>query len=401
MDKIAAAKIVNAEASVLDYPGKVAVAQCIVDNNYNPAAFTEPSEEFTGNDIDAVINVFDGIARRYTNAEILQFRSFTKYTGGDANPDWVRLYSGICPIPSYYMYLGEDHVSKEFGHFYFGRYTKLKPFKLLVIAGHGQNQNGSWDPGAIGCGYQEATLTRELTSLVKQACDANSLPCDVITDKNMYSYFKAGKEYDFRPYNYVLEIHFNAAVKKTETADDILKGSMFFIDKSETGHSVEDKILQGLYDIGSVKAWDGATITQKNYPTGLMVQSHVRAQGVSHGVLETCFITDADDMKWYQENKRLIAGKIVQGIIDGFGLNAGFPNTTYCGHGFATAEAIEDMNVRLGPSVNSKKTGLVRGGERVEVLEKLSNGWMKVVWPGDPDGYAYVSNVGEKYFKFL
>lgn len=401
MTDILAAMIVAAEASVLNYPGKVAVAQCIQDVGFDPSVFTEPFDSFSKEEMSAVKNVFHGTARRFTNASIRQFRSFAKYSDGDCHPDWRKLYSGICPIPSDLMYLGEDHVNKEWGHFYFGRYKTLKPFKLLLIAGHGRNQNGSWDPGAIGCGYQEANLTRELVGLIKPICDANNLPCDVITDTNMYSYFKVGKEFDFRPYNYVLEIHFNASPTKTETPDGEMKGSMCFIDQSETGHSVEDKILQGLYDIGSKQAWDGATITQKNYPTGLMVQNHVRSQGVSHAVLETCFITDGDDMEWYQALKNEIASRIVQGIVDGFGLNAGFPNTTWCGKGIATGEAIMDMNVRMGPSVNAKWIGVVNEGEKVEVLEMLENGWLKIVWPGDPDGYAYTSNVQEAYYKYV
>ena len=40
-------------------------------------------------------------------------------------------------------------------------------FRLLVMAGHGKNMDGSWDPGAVGCGYQEANLTRELRDLIK------------------------------------------------------------------------------------------------------------------------------------------------------------------------------------------------------------------------------------------
>lgn len=52
-----------------------------------------------------------------------------------------------------------------------------------------------------------------------------------------------------------------------------------------------------------------------------MVQSKVRAQGVSHAVLETCFITDQDDMDWYLVNKTKIAQAIIAGIQQGFGLN--------------------------------------------------------------------------------
>ena len=178
-----------------------------------------------------------------------------------------------------------------------------------------------------------------------------------------------------------------------------MKGSMFFIDQSETGHSVEDKILENLYSIGAEKAWDGVVTTQRNYPTGLVVQNRVRAQGVSHAVLETCFISDADDMAWYQSKKKLIATKIVEGIIKGFWLNETIPNYTYVGYGFTTMEALEDMNVRGSSTIFGELVGVVKQGERVEILDILPSGWLRVVWPGSAYGFAYTSNVSNKYYK--
>ena len=236
--------------------------------------------------------------------------------------------------------------------------------------------------------------------LIKEAADRNYLPCDVAPDRNYYSYFKHGGTYDFRPYNYVLEVHFNAGGTVDEVGDGAKRGSMFYIDQSETGHSVEDKILQNLYNVGSKQAWDGVVITQRQWPEGLMVQNRVRAQGVSEAVLETCFIVDRDDVNWYQKKKRLIATEIVHGIIDGFGLSKQLNPYGYVGMGIGTAEALEDMNVRMGTSVYANICGLVEKGQEVEVLEKFQTGWMKIVWPGVDQGYAYTSNVGGHYYKY-
>ena len=60
---------------------------------------------------------------------------------------------------------------------------------------------------------------------------------------------------------------------------------------------------------------------QCQWANGLMVQETCRRQGVSHAVLETCFISDKDDMNWYQKNKSKIATGIVAGIQEGFHLN--------------------------------------------------------------------------------
>jgi hypothetical protein len=396
------ARIIEAEASVLDFQGKLAVGQCIADNRFDRNAFADPAESYSEDSMLAAELVVEAGARRFDNAKILQFRSFSKYgKDGGNEPDFGKIYgSGL--MPDTYLYLGKDE-NGAWGHFYFGRYTKMaKPFKMLLIAGHGTNVDGSYDPGAIGCGYREAVLTRELVRLIKQRADVNNVPCDVAPDRNYYSYFKYGNTFDFTPYNYVLEVHFNASTVATPIRNNDIKGSMFYIDKRETGHSVEDAILNGLYSIGSRKAWDGVVITQRQWPEGLMVQNRVRAQGVSHAVLETCFISDGDDMAWYQAKKELIATKIIEGIITGFGL-AKNQNSRYAyvGKGIATAEALEDMNVRDGGSINNRIVGLVRRGQWVEVLERRETGWLKVVWPGAECGYAYVSNVNGRYFKYV
>lgn len=395
------ARIIEAEASVLDFQGKLAVAQCIVDNRYNEAAFARPADTYSQDSFNAAKMAVSEGARRISNAKLLQFRSYTKY-GRDGNPDWDAIYSNV---PWNYTYLGSDCKGKN-GHYYFGRWVNLRPFKLLVMAGHGRNVNGSWDPGAIGCGYQEANLTRELTKLIKKAADTQGLDCDIAPDRNHYSFFKAGGRYDVTRYNYVLEVHFNASETTDPHGDGRMRGTMFYIDKSEKGHSVEDAILRKLREIGTVQAWDGVVVTQRqeNYKNGLMVQNAIRSQGVSHAVLETCFITDWDDMAWYQARKTLISTKIIEGIIYGFGLNlsdaSGIPCYEYVGKGIATAQALESMNVRESPNIYGTQVGVVYTGQCVEVLEKMESGWLKVVWPGSACGFAYTSNVSGKYYKF-
>ena len=390
------AEIIEAEASVLDFQGKLAVAQCIVDNRYNENAFTKPTGYYSEQSLTAATLAVQQDARRFPNAKLLQFRSYTKY-GKNGNPDWQKIYESV---PWDLMYLGTDRKG-QYGHYYFGRWTKLKPFKLLLIAGHGRNIDGTWDPGAVGCGYQEANLTRELVKLIKQQADINGILCDIAPDRNHYSFFKHGGRYDVTGYNYVLEIHFNASTNASHWQDGKLKGSMVYIDQSETGHTVEDAILQGLYSIGSKKAWDGVVVTQRQWANGLMVQNAIRSQGVSHAVLETCFISDGDDVAWYQAKKRLIATKIVEGIIAGFGLSD-CPNPyAYVGKGIATAEAKESMNIRESPNTYGSLAGVVTVGQRVEVLEFMPSGWLKIVWPGSPDGYAYTSNVNSKYYKIV
>lgn len=75
-------------------------------------------------------------------------------------------------------------------------------------------------------------------------------------------------------------------------------------------------------------------------------------------------------------------------------------NKEYCGKGIGTAVAQSHMNVRTGPKTSYKVIGSCSIGTAVEVLERTSTGWYKIVWPGAACGYAYVSNSNNKYFKY-
>ena len=62
------------------------------------------------------------------------------------------------------------------------------------------------------------------------------------------------------------------------------------------------------------------------------------------------------------------------------------------------ATAKTTMNLREGASTSHKVIGYVKRGNTVNVLEKLSNGWMKVDMGGK---IGYVSNAGGKYFDMI
>lgn len=374
------AKVVYAEGGIFsgkNYNALLAIAQCIHDllpsykdlNACLASAFTVPSDQYDPQCLQAAQAVFEQGQRRFTDAQILQFRSYTKYSDGAGNPDKEKL----ADLYKSYDYLGSDSISEKWGHFYFGRKKENDmSFRLLVMAGHGRNQDGSWDPGAVGCGYQEADLARELRDLIKTAADRAGVGCDIAPDRNHYSYFKAGGQYDVSSYDYVLEVHFNASATSDQVGDGQLKGSMVYIDESETGHSVEDAILSNLYSLGNRQAWDGVVVSQRQWPSGLLVQSRIRAQGVSHAVLETCFITDWDDVSWYLANKTKIASAIIAGIQQGFGLNYTPSTKPYMVK--VTPENIpgKALNIRQWPSTNAPITGQIRETMSLTIIEEAS-----------------------------
>lgn len=188
---------------------------------------------------------------------------------------------------------------------------------LLIIAGHGET-----DPGAGGNGYWESTLTRELVTLINEEAKKHSAltACLYPFNKDCYQQLKRGIKFDFTPYDYVLEIHFNA--ESTGKAH----GTLLIVHDSEPGITVEQLILKKLEEAGTTQSWNGVVRSPSEWGSSLLVNSTCRKQGVSHALLETCFITSATDMQWYQANKKVIAMQIVNAIIEGFGLSSATTN---------------------------------------------------------------------------
>ena len=177
--------------------------------------------------------------------------------------------------------------------------------KILLIAGHGDG-----DSGAIGCGYKEADLTREVVSLLKAELDGYADVTMADTTKNWFQYLKT-HSFNFKPYDYVFEAHFNACVND-EKGNGKTTGTEIYITTSEKGSTVEEKIVKGISDIGL----KNRGVKRKNYS----VIYKAKKQGVSSALLELCFIDDLDDMKIYQNNKSKIIKAIANGIISGFSL---------------------------------------------------------------------------------
>lgn len=181
--------------------------------------------------------------------------------------------------------------------------------KILLICGHGQG-----DPGAPGNGYQEAILVRELAPKLKDILSEYAEVTLFDPNVNMYKYLKSGKFFNFREFDYVLEIHFNAIVKDFK-GDGETTGTEILVHTYEKGTSVEELIVNKIAKLGfknrGVKP--RSDLQNMNICRG--------SQGVSYALIETCFIDDKDDMDLYFSKKCDIIEAIADGIIEGFGLN--------------------------------------------------------------------------------
>lgn len=176
--------------------------------------------------------------------------------------------------------------------------------KILLIAGHG---NG--DAGAVGNGYKEADLTREVVKLLKPTL--SKMATVDIADTSV-NWFSSRAKLNAKGYDYVLEIHFNA-IKPETVADGATKGVEIYVTEAEKSVTVEQNIVNNISSLGL----KNRGVKRKNYS----VIKHVKNQGVSSALLEVCFIDDVDDMKIYTTKKNDIINAIVKGIADGFGLS--------------------------------------------------------------------------------
>lgn len=215
--------------------------------------------------------------------------------------------------------------------------------KILLIAGH-----GAGDPGACACGYQEANLTREVANMLVPALQRYADVTLYDTSRNMYSDLKAGKSFAFSKYDYVLEIHFNAAVND-QTGNGITTGSEILVHPKESGIGVEQAILSGLQAIG----YRNRGVKRRS---DLLVMNTCKGrQGVSYALIEVCFIDDRDDVNLYQSKKNETVSAIVNGIVKGFGLiskNDGgvtvFPDVSENDYAYNQIKKLKDYGIVNG-----------------------------------------------------
>lgn len=180
---------------------------------------------------------------------------------------------------------------------------------ILILNGH-----GAGDSGALGNGYKEADLTRELADLVVSKLNTYAKVYRYPRERNAYKDIKNGVFTKYLPIafdkiDYAFEIHFNAF-------DGNAKGTEIYITKLEKGYSVEQAIVNNIASIG----FSNRGVKRSDF----LVIKTLKNKGVSSALLETCFIDNANDMKTYQEHKNDIAQAIVNGIVERFGLNGTF-----------------------------------------------------------------------------
>ena len=180
--------------------------------------------------------------------------------------------------------------------------------KILIICGHGDG-----DPGACACGYKEAELVREYAPLLKKSLSQYAEVDLYDISKNLYREQKRGNTFNFLPYDYVIELHFNAAAKD-QNGNGKTTGSEILVHLYESGTTVEEAILKNICALG----FKNRGVKKRSDLLNMNICKG--KQGVSYALIETCFIDDLDDVKLYLSKRDELVTAIADGVVAGFGL---------------------------------------------------------------------------------
>lgn len=199
------------------------------------------------------------------------------------------------------------------------------PVSVLLIAGHGQG-----DVGAQGTfdstTYYEQDLTREFASLIYSQLRALAPGISVtMYDQNYDCYQvlagrKAGPKPDFKQYDYVLEVHFNATAEslKDPKGDGKCRGVGMYVNTAKKDTAIDRKIVASVAQAADFAVWGGGTGIMTS--SGLLNARTLQEMDVSYGLLETAFIDDRDDMKVYNSKKNVMATAVATAIKEYFGM---------------------------------------------------------------------------------
>lgn len=181
--------------------------------------------------------------------------------------------------------------------------------KILLIAGHG---GSPYDSGAVGCGYTEAVETRRIATAIAPLLRNYGFEVVMYDQKNdAYKVLKNGGSLPLSGVGYVIELHLNAAANDPK-GNGKTTGVEVLVHTGETGITVEQAICRRIAALG----FTSRGVKRRG---DLLVMNTVHRKGISHALIETCFVDDADDMKLYKAKFYAITHAIADGVAEGFG----------------------------------------------------------------------------------
>lgn len=225
---------------------------------------------------------------------------------------------------------------------------------ICISIGHGKSAKGGYDSGALGGGYQEFKIAREIGKYIGEVFKGYDCTADVINyDATLYLTERIA-HVNKHGYDLAMEIHLNAS---GGTGSEV-----YYKHKSASGKKLAAAISKSIANTFGIR--DRGAKVKINPANGTDYFGFVRSCKCESLLIETVFIDTASDRKHVETaaGQRQCAEAIVKAIADFYGIKK------------KSAPAVK-------PSEDKPATATVRAGDIVKIKgSKYATGQKIPVW---------------------
>lgn len=183
---------------------------------------------------------------------------------------------------------------------------------ICISIGHGKSAKGGYDSGALGGGYQEFKIAREIGKYIGEVFKGYNCTADVINyDATLYLTERIA-HVNKHGYDLAMEIHLNAA---GGTGSEV-----YYKHKSATGKKLAGAISKSIANTFGIR--DRGAKVKINPSNGTDYFGFVRSCKCESLLIETVFIDTASDRKHVETaaGQRQCAEAIVKAVADFYGI---------------------------------------------------------------------------------
>lgn len=197
---------------------------------------------------------------------------------------------------------------------------------ICISIGHGKSAKGGYDSGALGGGYQEFKISREIGKYIGEIFKGYACTADVINyDATLYLTDRIA-HVNKHGYDLALEIHLNAS---GGTGSEV-----YYKHKSASGKKLAGAISKSIANTFGIR--DRGAKVKINPSNGTDYFGFVRSCKCESLLIETVFIDTASDRKHVETaaGQRQCAEAIVSAIVDRYKLvkkNTVHTDSSACG----------------------------------------------------------------------
>ena len=233
--------------------------------------------------------------------------------------------------------------------------------KLYLVAGH-----GAGDPGAIGNGYKEADVARQIVAALTTEIGSTLEVTVYDTSKDLYK----SKEYSFFPNDAeVIEVHLNSFSNANAQGTEILIKAGYLPDTLDTA------LLNAMRDYFTDRGI--------KYRRDLANMNYFAEKGIGYRLIEVCFISNTNDMVIlmgkFNEFIANMANKIIK-AMNGTGTVADTTTiitTDATGNSYKVKVTVSSLNIRKGPGTNYSVVGSINDKGTYTIVQ-TSGTWGKL-----------------------